>query len=340
MMALDEALAGHYATYALAALDREYPNHLSHFLNDGEDVRPPRALHPVFFGCLDWHSAVHNHWLLARLLHSCPGAAFGQRARKLLAKHITAEAIERECAYFTTSGREGFERPYGWAWLLALDAEIHAFQGLRLALAPLVKLITGRIGPWLAALPYPVRAGEHSNTAFALGLVLDWAGATLQGSVAQAVSAAAEKFYFRDHAAPIRYEPSGHDFLSPSLAEADLVGRLLSPREFATWLSAYLPQIPDTDVSDWLPPAEMPASEDYKLAHLPGLNLSRAWMLAAISAHLPPVDLRRVALAGAARLHAERGLSVALRTDYGASHWLPTFAVYLLTHPAFVAIND
>lgn len=340
MIALDEKLAGRCASYAFAALEREYPNHLAHFLNDSTDVRPPRALHPAFYGCLDWHSAVHNHWLLVRLMHAFPGAPFGKRARALLAKHLTPDNIAKERDYFAAPGREIFERPYGWAWLLALDAELVPLPGLRAALAPLVGLIVERIDrPWMAAMPYPVRSGEHSNTAFALGLFFDWAGKMQRPDVSDSIRKAAEKFFFEDRAAPLRYEPSGHDFVSPVLAEADVVGRILAPDEFSTWLRDFLPEIPESDDVAWLAPAEMPDSEDYKLAHLPGLNLSRAWMLAGIAARLPPRDLRRSALQAAALAHAERGLSAALRPDYGASHWLPTFAVYCLTHPAFKAID-
>lgn len=330
---LDEALAQEFAAIALAGVEREYPNHVTHFLNGGEDVRPPRALHPAFYGCLDWHSAVHSHWLLARLAQRFPHSGFAAEAEQVLHRHLSAGAVAGERAYFEAPGREGFERPYGWAWLLALDTELSPWPELRAALAPLVELVASRVAPWLAALPYPVRAGEHSNTAFALGLILDWCRAGGDAALASAIVAACERFYRPDTDAPLAWEPSGHDFLPPILAEADLMARIYDPEDFARWLSGFLPGIPTGNTS-WLQPATMPDSTDYKLAHLPGVNLSRAWMLAAIAARLPAEDLRRGALIAAAGAHAEAGLGAALRSDYGASHWLPTFAVYCLTHPA------
>ncbi len=330
MPQLDEQSAAWLAALALAALGREYPNHLQHFLNGAGDAQTPRALHPAFYGALDWHSAVHNHWLLACLARRFPDAAFALKAGKLLAQNLTDENIAGECNYFRAPGREGFERPYGWAWLLALDAELGAFPPQRAALAPLTELVAGRIGAWLAALPWPLRSGEHANTAFALGLMFDWAAATRHGAVATAIATAAKRFYLRDCAAPLAFEPSGHDFLSPVLAEADLMGRILEPSAFADWFKDFLPTLREGSDAAWLPVVESPDSLDYKLAHLVGLNLSRAWMLAAIAARLPARDRRRAALAAAAEAHAADGLAGAERSDYGASHWVPTFAVYLL----------
>lgn len=327
---LDSELAASLAGMALDSIQREYPNHVSHWLNDDADARTPRELHPAFYGCLDWHSAVHNHWLLARLLHRFPEAGFARQAQALLEEQLTAHNIAGECAYLATPGRGGFERPYGWAWLLALDSELAPLPEQRKALGPLVGLIAQWIGPWLSALPYPVRAGEHSNTAFALALMFDWARESGQQEVKQAIVTASLRFYAEDRGATFSWEPSGHDFISPVLAEADLMSRVLEPGKFAAWLDAFLPGIP-TDGRPLLAPAVMPESTDYKLAHLPGVNLSRSWMLSAVAARLPDADPRRPALTDAARTHAEAGLSAALRADYGASHWLPTFAVRMLT---------
>ena len=327
---LDTELAARLASMALDSIQREYPNHISHWLNDDADARTPRELHPAFFGCLDWHSAVHNHWLLARLLDRFPGADFAREAQALLEEQLTARNIAGECAYLAAPGRGGFERPYGWAWLLALDSELASRPEQRKALGPLVALIAKWIGPWLAALPYPVRVGEHSNTAFGLALMLDWARESGHQAVEQAIITASLRFYAEDRDASFAWEPSGHDFISPVLAEADLMSRILESGKFAVWLGIFLPGIP-TDGRTWLTPAAMPESSDYKLAHLPGVNLSRSWMLSAISNRLPEADPRRAALAAAAESHAEAGLSAALRADYGASHWLPTFAVRALT---------
>ena len=332
MQTLDEILAARLAGFACAALERQYPNHLTHWLNGAEDAREPRALHPAFYGCLDWHSAVHNHWLLARLLRFFPDADFAGEARTLLERHLTPANLTAECEYFAAPSREGFERPYGWAWLLALDAELAPWPHLRAGLAPLVGLIAARIAPWLAALPYPVRSGEHGNTAFALALMFDWAATASRIGIADTVRTAAENFYGRDFGATLAFEPGGHDFLSPVLAEADLMARVRGTDDVAAWLTGFLPDIPVSDESVWLEPSAMPESADYKLAHLAGLNLSRAWMLAGIAARLPFDDPRRAVLATASDTHAKVGLSAALRADYGASHWLPTFAVYCLTH--------
>jgi len=329
---LDPALAERLAATALDAIGREYPNHLSHWLDGDDDVGAPRELHPVFYGCLDWHSAVHNHWLVARLLKLFPDGGFSARGRRLLDERITPEAVAGEYAYLAAPGREGFERPYGWAWLLALDAELAPWREQRQALAPLVELIVSRIPHWLAAMPYPVRSGEHANTAFALGLMLDWSRATGNEALGETIISSAQRLYLSDRGATPAFEPSGQDFLSPMLAEADLMARLPDAAKFADWLADFLPAIPDNG-DRWLDPARVPDSVDYKLAHLAGLNLSRAWMLRAIGTALPAGDPRRPALETAHAAHVEAGLAVALREDYGASHWLPTFAVYLLSGP-------
>ncbi len=331
---LDITLAERLAALSLASLGREYPNHITHMLNSDEDARPPRELHPAFFGCLDWHSAVHNHWLLARLLKRFPEAGFTRDAAALLRKTLTTETIAAEARYLSAPGREGFERPYGWAWVLALDTELAPWPELRTPLGSLVELVVSRITPWLTSLPYPVRAGEHSNTAFALGLMLDWCKATGNVVLAATITTAAARFYHTDQNAPLAWEPSGHDFLSPTLCEADLMSRIYAAEGFSRWLTDFLPEIP-TGANRWLVPAAMPDSEDYKLAHLPGVNLSRAWMLATMAAALPQGDLRIATLLASAVAHAQVGRNASLRADYGASHWLPTFAVYCLTHPAW-----
>lgn len=328
---LNATLAARLVAMALAAIEREYPNHLTHWLNGPGDARPPHILHPAFYGCLDWHSAVHNHWLVARLLRLFPAAAFSTQAHETLKTRITPATIAGECAYFDAPGRESFERPYGWAWLLALDTELAPWPERRRALSPLVEWIATRIAPWLSALPYPVRSGEHTNTAFALGLMLDWSRATENTAVEGIIATTTERLYRFDRRVAPAFEPSGQDFLSPALAEADLMARLLGADDLAAWLTRFLPVIPTTVETPWLEPARVPASADYKLVHLAGLNLSRAWMLTALAAALPENDPRRSALRTAATAHFEAGLAAALREDYGAGHWLPTFAVYALT---------
>jgi hypothetical protein len=327
MSRLDQALATRFARGAREAVTREYPNHLTHWLNDADDARAPRALHPAFFGALDWHSAVHNHWLLARLAQLFPDAEFAPRARRILEAHLTRAHIARECEYLEPPGRELFERPYGWAWLLALDTELAAFQTQREALAPLIDLIARRIPAWLERMPYPVRSGEHANTAFSLALMHDWASTGQNTPLLKDMDAAAQRFYGTDRGATFAFEPSGHDFLSPLLAEADLMTRVLAPETFAAWLAALVPE------REWasLEPARATDNGDYKLAHLAGLNVSRAWMLGAIRERLPEDDPRKGALRPVIMAHAEAGLAGARRKDYGASHWIPSFAVYYLS---------
>lgn len=324
---IDKSLATRFAATACEALTREYPNHLTHFLNGEEDARTPRQLHPAFYGALDWHSAVHNHWMLARLVRLFPKASFVPQAREVLEKHLTPELIKEECKYFMAPGRALFERPYGWAWLLTLDTELADFPAQRNAIAPLVTLIAERIPGWLDDLPYPVRSGEHANSAFSLTLMHDWAVENHHEQLVKQLELAARRFYAEDRDASLAFEPSGQDFVSPLLSEAALMTRILAPEPFADWLSAFL-----SDHSlQHLQPATPHDSEDYKLAHLGGLNLSRAWMLKDIERYLPDDDSRHDFLGTVMMHHQDAGLAAALLEDYGASHWIPSFAVYLLS---------
>jgi hypothetical protein len=333
------AAAARFAGLALACVHQEYPNKIAHVLAGDGDVKPPRELTPAFYGCYDWHSAVHGHWLLARLARTWPEAPFARPAREALAKSLTAEKIAAEARYLDGPGRVSFERPYGLAWLLQLAAELRGWDDPQAkqwaaALAPLEKTAAARISAWLPKLSRPIRVGEHDQTAFAFGLILDWArtAGTAEGTALEALLRSRIETYYRaDRACPLGYEPSGQDFLSPCLAEADLMRRLLAPADFARWLSDFLPQIPRKGTGDWLPPAVVTDPGDPKLAHLDGLNLSRAWMLEGIAAGLPNGDLRLPALRGAARRHREAGLAAVTGAHYEGGHWLGSFATYLAT---------
>jgi hypothetical protein len=330
------AAAERFAALALQCVHKEYPNKLAHVLQGDADVRPPRELTPAFFGCYDWHSAVHGHWLLARLARRFPEAAFAAPARAALARSLTADNVAAEVRYLEAPGRASFERPYGLAWLLQLAAELREWdtpeaRGWAAALAPLENAAARRLAAWLPKLTRPIRVGEHSQTAFALGLALDWARARGDGAAAVLIAARAGEFYGRDRDCPLEYEPSGEDFLSPCLGEADLMRRVLAPREYASWLSGFLPRLPRDGSSAWLAPGVVTDPSDPKLAHLDGLNLSRAWMLAGTAAGLPPGDRRVAALLAASRVHAERGLASVTGEHYEGGHWLGTFAVYLVT---------
>ncbi len=327
--------AARFAQLALDCVQREYPNKISHVLASDRDARTPRELTPVFYGCFDWHSDVHGHWLLARLARLHPDAPYAPLARAALARSLTPAGIAAEVAYLGTPGRASFERPYGLAWLLALAAELRTWddadaRAWSAALAPLEQAAAARLSDWLPKLAYPIRTGEHNQTAFSFGLVWDWAAATGDSAMLALLRGKAATFYQRDRDCPIAYEPSGEDFLSPCLAEADFMRRVLAPAQFAQWLGAFLPGIPRTD-KPWLAPGIVTDRSDPKLAHIDGLNLSRAWMLRGIARGLPARDARRAALESAAAAHAAAALPAVTGEHYEGGHWLGTFAVYLLT---------
>lgn len=329
-------LVERFAGFALAAVAREYPNHLSLHLGADADLAPPRELTPAFYGAFDWHSAVHGHWTLvraARLLEDGPVAA---AARERLDAHLTPERIAGELRFLGAPGRAGFERPYGLAWLLTLALELREWTDADAArwgaaLAPLEAHVAGVFARWLPVLPRPVRGGEHSQTAFALGLVHDWARGAGDGALRALIDARARDFFEDDHGAPIAYEPGGHDFLSPVLAEADLMRRVFPAARFATWLAAFLPPLTTPAAREWLAPVVSPDPSDGKLSHLDGLNLSRAWMLEGVAAALPAGDPRILPLREAAGRHRVRGLDALDEGHYAGAHWLGSFAMYLVT---------
>ena len=325
-MELDAATAARFARLALDCVHREYPNKIAHTLVSDRDVTAPRLLTPAFYGCYDWHSAVHGHWLLARVARLSPSAPFAAEARLALERSITTANIEAEVKYQQMETRGAFERPYGLAWLLQLAAELReSMPSLAHILQPLEAVAVERLETWLLKLPFPVRSGEHSNTAFALGLALDWSRVAGMNRFGELVARRARDFYFLDRACPVAWEPGGEDFLSPCLAEGDLMRRILGPEEFAAWLDAFLPDL------STLRPAVSPDPSDPKLAHLDGLNLSRAWMLAGIASGLAREHPRRPELETLKKAHAESGLAAVTAEHYEGSHWLGTFAVYLFT---------
>jgi hypothetical protein len=325
-----------FAELALACVHQEYPNKISHVLQGDAEVRPPRELTPAFHGCYDWHSAVHGHWLLARLARTHPAAPFAPRARAALGRSLTESNIAAEVRYLRGRGRTSFERPYGLAWLLQLAAELREWpddeaRGWAEALEPLEAEAAARIAEWLPKLARPVRSGEHSQTAFALGLMLDYARRAGKAPFEKLLVESTRRFYGADRDCPLSYEPSGEDFLSPCLAEADLLRRVLEPKEFASWLRGFLPGLPADGGAGWLEPAAVTDPADPKLAHLDGLNLSRAWMLEGIASGLPAADPRRAALLAAAAIHRRAGLEAVTGEHYEGGHWLGSFAVYLVT---------
>ena len=317
-------------------------------MNSDADVAPPRKLTPAFYGCYDWHSSVHGHWLLVRLARTFPNAPFTPAARTALQQSLTQANIAGEVAYLKEKGRSSFERPYGLAWLLQLGAELREWEAadatkgvktkydalpheLSANLRPLEQAAIVRLKTWLPKLSHPVRIGEHDQTAFALGLMIDYARNTGNRDFLNLLLLKARDFYAADKNCPLAYEPSGEDFLSPCLAEADVMRRLLTPNDFAGWLQQFLPQIPADGSDAWLRPEKSPDPSDPKLGHIDGLNLSRAWMLEGIASGLPKTDPRLGALAKAAAAHRTAGLAAVTGEHYEGGHWLGSFAVYLVT---------
>ena len=328
--------AQRFAELALACVHKEYPNKISHVLASDADVKPPRELTPAFCGCFDWHSAVHGHWLLVRLSRTFPEAPFVPKARGAISESLTPARIAAEVRYLDGPGRSDFERPYGLAWLLQLATEISEWDDPEarewaLALRPLERASAERVRAWLPKLSYPVRVGEHSQTAFALGLILDWARASGDDGMRVLIENRTRDYHLADRDCPMAYEPSGQDFLSPCLAEADLMRRVLSQTEFAAWLGAFMPRLPLDGSTSWLQPAVVTDPADGKLAHLDGLNLSRAWMLEGIAAGLPSGDPRVATLRSTAAVHRSSGLAAVTGAHYEGGHWLGSFAVYLVT---------
>jgi hypothetical protein len=332
----DPVMAERFARLALACVGKEYPNKVAHVLNGDTDVKPPRELTPAFFGCYDWHSAVHGHWLLARLARTLPEAPFAPEARAALARSLRPDHIAAEVAYLEGKGRASFERPYGLAWLLQLAAELRDWpsaeaRGWSAALEPLERAAAARIAAWLPKLSRPIRVGEHSQTAFAFGLILDWSRGAGDRAWQASMESRIRELYASDRACPWAYEPSGEDFLSPCLGEADLMRRVLAPQEYGVWLGAFLPGLPRDGSARWLEPAVVTDPTDPKLAHLDGLNLSRAWMLEGMAAGLPAGDRRIASLRATAAAHRAAGLRAVTGEHYEGGHWLGTFAVYLVT---------
>jgi hypothetical protein len=331
---MDPAAAARFAGLALKCLHDEYPNHISLTMDRDADARPPRELTPAFYGCFDWHSDVHGHWLLVRLLRLMPTAPFAAQARTELARSLTAENIAGEIQYLKHPGRASFERPYGLAWLLKLSAELREWndpQALQWSsnLRPLEAEAASRIKSWLPKLHYPIRIGEHDQTAFSFGLIWDWAGVAGDAEMRSLLRDAAQRFYGKDRGCPLNYEPSGEDFLSPCLAEADFMRRVLARQRFSAWLSGFLPGIPQSAGSAWLQPAVVTDRSDPKLAHIDGLNLSRSWMLEGIVHGLPKNDRRVPVLLTVAARHRDTALPAVTGEHYEGGHWLGTFAVYL-----------
>lgn len=327
---LDLAQAAQLATLPLSCIDREYPNKLGQVLGDETDLGNPKTLHPAFYGCFDWHSAVHGHWSLVALLKDFPELENAAEIRNRLAEQITAEHIAGEVEYFKGEHNTSFERTYGWAWLLKLAEELHTWEGDTLAqelasnLQPLTDLIVERYLTFLPKLVYPIRTGEHPNTAFGLAFAWDYAKATDNGPLLEMISARARDFYLQDRDAKLVWEPSGYDFLSPILSEVDIMRRVLSTNEFHDWLSDFLPEVMRPDFS--LAVGRVGDRSDGKLVHLDGLNFSRAWVFYGLAKQYPRYGHLRLV----GHQHVNYSLPELIGDSYEGGHWLGSFAIYAL----------
>jgi hypothetical protein len=325
-------LAAELAHVALGHVEREYPNKPDHVLAGSDDLRSPRALHPIFYGSYDWHSCVHSYWLLARLYRLSPGHATARDTYALFERALTPGKVEGEREYLARPEARGFERPYGWAWLLALQAELslHASsegEGWAMTLQPLARAFADRFRAWLPLADYPQRGGAHGNTAFALTLAADYAEAYRDLELHAALEAAALRWYGADRDCPA-WEPSGDDFLSPTLVEAQCMRRLLDAEAFEAWLDGFLPRLGEAEPRALFRPAEVSDRSDGKIVHLDGLNLSRAWCFRSLARALP--EPGRTVLEAAAARHLAAALPH-IEGHYMGEHWLATFALLALT---------
>ena len=328
---LTAEIASRFARIALGHVTREYPNKMDHVLDGPGDAVGPRALHPIFFGSFDWHSCVHGYWTLATLRRLHPEIPEAAAIDDLFVGAFTADKVEAERAYLDRPSSHGFERPYGWAWLLMLQAELirHDDQVWARRLAPLAEAVAERFSTYLPKATYPVRTGVHNSTAFALALAADYAKALQDTAFEALLRDTARTWYATDRNAAA-WEPSGDDFLSPTLMEAEAMRRLLPVAEFRIWFADFLPDADKGLPATLFTPATVSDRSDGKIAHLDGLNLSRAWCWRAISESLAPNDqLRAVAHAA-----ADRHIAASLRHvagDYMGEHWLASFALLALT---------
>jgi len=329
-MHLTQEQVSAFAALPLRSLRHEYPNHIMHVLNGPQDVLSPRALHPVFYGCYDWHSAVHGYWLLARSARLYPALPQQAEIAALFDEHFTAANMQQELAYFTVPGRTSFERPYGWAWVLALAQELESWQHPRAAawlaaMEPLVAEIRKRVLNFFPLLSYAIRVGTHYNSAFALKLILDFARHRNDTELESTVVTAACRYFIADSNYPAHYEPGGDEFLSAALTEALLMADVLEPDVYVDWFAQFLPSLPDVD--RLMNPAEVSDRTDPKIAHLDGLNLSRAWCMKRIARRLPEHDAAAATLIAAAQRHIQASLPHVASGHYAGEHWLATFAM-------------
>ena len=331
---ITEPIASRLASLALGCIQKEFPNRPDQTLNSADDLQRPRALHPAFYGCFDWHSAVHGHWMLVRLLRVFPKMDQSAAIRAALSQNLSEENLLAEAAYLKRPGTDGFERPYGWAWLLKLAEELQTRNDVdasrwTLYLKPLAAAIVDRYMNFFPKLTYPLRTGTHSNTAFGLAFALDFARTANEQTLANLIQERSSTYFARDRDYPAQLEPGGEDFFSACLMEADLMRRVMDRVEFTKWFREFLPDLYRGAPERLLEPAAVTDRTDGRLVHLDGLNLSRAWCMQSIVGALPNDSPEQARLASAARRHAEVGLRHVASGNYMGDHWLASFAVYM-----------
>jgi Protein of unknown function (DUF2891) len=327
-----------YALLALKGIQRPYPNKPGDVLNSPSDVQAPSVLHPAFYGSYDWHSSVHGHWMLVRLLRTFPRLPDNVEIRKVLATNLSAGNLRAEADSFKRANAQSFERPYGWAWLLKLAEELHSWddpdaKAWEKNLQPLTDVVVARYLAYFPKQTYPIRSGVHSNTAFGLGFAIDYAQATGNSELLKLLKERGQTYFGRDRGIPAKWEPDGADFFSPSLMEADLMRRILPATELRTWLDGFMPELARNEPKSLLEPPAVTDRSDPQIVHLDGLSLSRAWCMRNLAAALPREDPVRKVLSASAARHASAGLAHVASGDYAGEHWLASFAVYLLSTP-------
>ena len=333
---LNEKSAEHFASLAMSCIHKPYPYKPGHVIQDSADNALPEVMHPAFYGCFDWHSSVHGHWMLVRLLKLFPEMEKSSEIRKALNANLTKENLDLEAAYFARSGTKSFERTYGWAWLLKLVEEIDGWddadgQQWRSNISMLEETIVKRYLDFLPKQEYPIRTGEHPNTAFGLAFAWDYAQKVGNDDLRDMIEARARDYFIKDENCPASWEPGGADFLSPCLEEADLMRRVLPIDEYRNWLRHFLPGIEEAKPLNLFKPVNVSDRTDPKIVHLDGLNLSRAWCLFGIRNTLYEMNDSQTMIEQAANAHLRATLPYISSGEYEGEHWLGSFAVYALS---------
>ena len=333
---LSQETAQAWAKLVLKGVDTEFPNKMSLVYENENQLQRPRENFPAFYGCFDWHSSVHGHWVLARLLRQFPDMPIASEVRTTLSKHLTAGNLRREADFFAQDQHKSFERMYGWAWYLRLVIELDQWDDKdanlwRENLRPLENILVDRIKSYLPNLSYPIRVGQHTDTGFALGQIIDYARALKNKDLERLAVDRSLAFYNKDIDYPIHYEPSGHDFFSSAWNEADLMRRILDQNNFGAWLERFVPKLDQQLIDGTIAPVKVTDMTDGKLIHLAGLNLHRAWCMASVASVLPKNTLRHKRLLKSSASHLRDGIAYINSGHYEGDHWLATFALYAIT---------